>query len=192
MYLAFDGVDLKSTNVRSDATINAAFWAGHNLTVPAYHANDANRASDIAVITQLIRDGLAQFPITVVTDRPATGPYAMIAFGGRSTTNFGYSTEYYAIDTLDCGDTWPSDVGWVSDIVASNQLVADNALGALGFGLGLSGTTDPTTCMCGWSSDCDSADVPCTFGAHAVADQCNHGTPTTQDETAVFHKAFCE
>jgi hypothetical protein len=191
VYLAFDGVTLKSTQARSDATLNAAYWAGRTQTVPPYHQNDANRATEIAAITAAVKTGLALYPISVVTTRPAAGPYIMIAFGGRSTVNFNFNTEYYAIQTQDCDNTWPSDVGWVSDIVEDSQLAADNALGAIGWGLGLSGTTDPSTCMCGWGSSCDSADVPCTFGTHSVADTCNGGT-ITQDENAAIHKTFCE
>jgi hypothetical protein len=193
VYLNFDGVTLKSTQVRSDATINAAYWANKTLVVPPYHATSATRATDIAAITAAVTAGLGQFPVTVVTTRPAVGPYVMVAFGGTSKANFGYTNEYYAINKLDCDDAWKSDVAWVSDIAPDTTLAADYALGAIGFGLGLSGNVDPNDCMCGWNTTCDSADVLCTFSAaSAVEDQCNNKTPTTQDEVAVLHKAFCE
>ncbi len=191
IYLNYGGVTLKSTQAKSDATNNAAFWAGSTLHVPAFRANSATRASDITAITAAITAALSQFPITVVTTRPTTGPYVMVAFGGKSKADFGFDTEYYAIDSLDCGDAWASDVAWVGDIAPSNTLAADFALGAIGFGLGLSGTLDPNDCMCGWGSSCDSADVACTFSTIAAAPLCQ-GAANPQDEIGAFDTAFCK
>jgi len=133
--------------------------------------------------------GLATTPITVVTDRPASGPYVMILFGGTQSgvgTNFGF-----AQNTLDCGDGTKSDVGWVSDTVPSLQLVANFAIGAVGFGLGLTATTDTNDCMCGWGNNCQQSGAACTLSTN-IAAKADCPNQTTENEVAAFQQAFCQ
>lgn len=196
VYLNFEGQTL--TRGTSDATINRASWIGRTdgrttVTAPRYRSNAADRDQQIASIVANIRAGLSQFPVTVVTDRPAQGPYVMIVFGGVNTD---LGTPYtIATNELDCGDVNKSDVAWVSDTTTSAK-VDDYALGAIGFGLGLTATTSATDCMCGWANACRQAnDVQCTLSATPIArdpdatQQC--AGLTTQNEVDTFDQAFC-
>jgi len=198
VYLNFDGQRL--TRGPSDATQNQASWmqvaAG---TAPRYQTNNADRDTAIKTIVDGVRAQLSQFPITVTTTRPATGNYVMIVFGGRSGavgSNFGG-----AVNQLDCGDTRPNDVAWISDNVSPAQAVINSAVGAIGFGLGLTATSAPADCMCGWANDCSSDDsAPCKLGSPVDRDpKANQLCPdltnpdlTPQDEVAVFHTAFLQ
>ena len=170
----------------SDATQNQVdFLTKTTSTVPAFHGGSA---TDAQQVTDLVRAGLSSFPVTVVTDRPTSGPYVMILFGGtQSTVGTGFG---FAQNTLDCGDTNKNDVGWVSDTVPSLQLVANFAIGAVGFGLGLTATTDPNDCMCGWGNSCQQNGTACTLSPN-IADK-NQCGQATQNEVATFQQAFCQ
>jgi hypothetical protein len=194
VFLNFDGQALQQGP--SDATINRASWmqiaAG---TAPPYLNGNGNRNAAIQAIVNGVRAQLAQFPITVVTTRPISRAYVMIVFGGQmNQVGSRYSG---AVNTLDCEDVHPNDVAWISDSVAPTQLVINYAIGAIGFGLGLTATTDPSDCMCSWDNGCQpNASAPCRLGAPIARDQnanqrCATASPS-QDEVATFHKAFCE
>ncbi|MBA3458119.1 MAG: hypothetical protein H0T42_33875 [Deltaproteobacteria bacterium] len=193
IYLNFDGVTL--TQGTSDATQNRAGWLqAATATAPAYRVGQMNRQADIAQVTAGIRAQLASFPITVVTARPATGQYVMIVFGGTAAqvaSAFGG-----AVNRLDCGDVQRNDVAWISDGVTPSQLVVNYAVGAIGFGLGLTATTVPTDCMCGWDNQCTPVSTgPCTLTDNIprdpAANQLCAGL-TTQSETLAFTQAFCQ
>lgn len=193
VYLSFDGVTLTSA-AASDATLNRASWMTiAQGTAPAYKTGVANRDQLIQQVTDGVRAQLSSFPVTVVTQRPATGPYVMIVFGGVASqvgSRFGG-----AVTALDCGDARKSDVAWISDNVSPNQRVVNFAVGAIGFGLGLTATTDPLDCMCGWDNACTSNNtVACTLtpgiARDPAANQVCAGL-TTQDEVAAFDAAFC-
>ncbi|MGE0549362.1 MAG: hypothetical protein AB7O24_05190 [Kofleriaceae bacterium] len=194
VYLNFEGQTLTDATT-SDATLNQASWmtiaAG---TAPKYRANSPSRDADIAAIVDGVRTQLATFPVTVVTTRPASGPYVMIVFGGHAT-DVG-SRFNGAVNELDCGDVQNSDVAWISDTVNPTQRVVNYAIGAIGFGLGLTATTNPSDCMCSWDNSCvQPANAACTLSAmidrDPNADQLCAGA-TTQDEVAAFRQAFCQ
>jgi hypothetical protein len=193
VYLNFDGQTL--TRGRSDATTNHAEWMLiEQGTAPPYLAGDANRAAAIEAIVTGVRTQLARFPIAVATTRPASGSYVMIVFGGQRTavgSRFGG-----AVNRLDCDDSRPSDVAWISDGVAPIQRVVNTAIGAIGFGLGLTATLDPKDCMCGWDNGCQpDGSVACTLGSpiarDPAANQLCPGAAPEQDEVATLRAAFC-
>jgi hypothetical protein len=193
VYLNFEGQTL--LRGRSDATTNHAEWMTIDQgTAPPYLAGHINRAAIIQAIVDGVRRQLAQFPITVVTARPAAGSYVMIVFGGRAGavgSLFGG-----AVNRLDCDDSRPSDVAWVSDLLAPTQRVINVTVGAIGFGLGLTATVARGDCMCGWDNDCDDDEtVACTLGSPIERDpfarQLCPGAARMQDEAAAFRTAFC-
>lgn len=193
VYLNFDGVTLTSA-AASDATQNRASWMTiAQGTAPPYKAGVTNRNQLINAVTDGVRTQLSSFPVTVVTQRPAAGPYVMIVLGGTATqvgSRYGG-----AVNTLDCGDARKSDLAWISDGVSPTQRVVNFAVGAVGFGLGLTATTDPLDCMCGWDNACISDNtVACrlspTIARDPAANQLCPGL-TTQDEVATFDAAFC-
>ena len=194
LYLNFEGQTL--TQGPSDATRNQASWMTIPTgTAPPYLSGVASRAATIQAITDGVRMELSQFPITVVTTRPASGNYVMIVFGGqRTAVGSNYSG---GVNQLDCGDVRPNDVAWISDTVTPNQHVINTAIGAIGFGLGLTATNDPLDCMCGWANGCISNNtVACKLGSPIARDtstatQTCPGAAALQDEVATLHNAFC-
>ncbi len=119
-------------------------------TATPFRQASGNRTTDIMTITDGIRAVLAGFPVTVVTTRPAAGPYVMVVFGGSAGavgSNFSL-----AVNELDCDDSENSDVLWISDASGVPlQRLINVAVGGIGFGLGLTATADPNDCMCGWT-----------------------------------------
>ncbi len=194
VYLNFTGQALTAGAV-SDATTNTASWMQKPTgTAPGYRLGNANRLTDITTITDGVKTQLSRFPITVVTQRPATGPYVMIVFGGTAAqvgSRFGA-----AVSALDCGDTVKSDLAWIGDNTSPNQRVINTAIGAVGFGLGLTATLDPLDCMCGWDNTCQSNNgAACKLGGPIARDQAANqrcAGLTTQDEPATFSAAFCQ
>src|SRR5689334_8236233 len=194
VFLNFDGQALQKGP--SDATTNRASWMAVSAgTAPPYLNGNGNRNAQIQAITDGVRAALAQFPVTVVTTRPISRSYVMVVFGGQmGNVGANYTS---AVNALDCDDLRPNDVAWVSDSVAPTQLVINFAVGAIGFGLGLTATTDPNDCMCAWDNGCQpNASAPCRLGSPITRDpnanqKCATASPS-QDEVAVFRKAFCE
>jgi hypothetical protein len=197
LFLNFAGQALTRapTGTPSDASRNLASWMQIDQgTAPPYREGQADRASHIQTIVDGVRGQLAQFPITVVTTRPATGDYLMIVLGG--TPGDVGSRFSAAVTTLDCGDAAPRDVAWIADAISPDQRVINLVLGATGFSLGLTGTLDPDDCMCGWANDCQSNNTtPCKLGApidrDPGADQRCPGAGATQNEVTAVHDAFC-
>jgi len=195
VYLNFNGQTLTQQLSGSDATQNRASWMTiASGTAPRYQTNLANRNQLIQDVTDGVRAQLSSFPITVVTTRPPTGPYVMIVFGGTATqvgSRFGG-----AVTTLDCTDAKKSDLAWISDLVSPTQRVVNFAVGAVGFGIGLTATLDPKDCMCGWDNNCTSDNsAACTLTEGITRDpnarqRC--ANVTTQDETTAFRQAFCQ
>ena len=192
LFLNFGGVTL--TQGASDATLDRASWLQNATgTAPRYRSGSATRDDDIRTIVDRVTAQLAQFPIKVVTARPTSGNYVMVVFGGTASqvgSRFGA-----AVTTLDCGDTRPNDVAWIADNLGL-QRAANTAVGAVGFGLGLTATTDTRDCMCGWDNGCQSDNsVACTLGApiarDPAANQLCAGAGASQDEAATFRAAFC-
>lgn len=194
VFLNFDGVTLTDAGA-SDATQNRASWMIiASGTAPRYRSGDQNRLQAIQDITNGVRAQLSSFPVTVVTTRPATGPYVMIVFGGVASqvgSRFGG-----AVNELDCDDSEKSDVAWISDNVSPTQRVVNYAIGAIGFGLGLTATTNPLDCMCGWDNGCSgNQTVACTLSPMIARDpDANQRCAglTSQNEVGTFDNAFCQ
>lgn len=196
VYLNFDGQALTQA-ATSDATLNRASWMNKATgTAPPFRQGAGSRATDITTITSGIRAVLAGFPVTVVTTRPAAGPYVMIVFGGAAAaigSNF-----QLAVNELDCDDSEKSDVIWISDAggEALNRVI-NVAVGGIGFGLGLTATTDPNDCMCGWGNGClPTTAQACTLSMSIARDQgstqlCPAGG-ASQNELLAFDQAFCQ
>jgi hypothetical protein len=132
----------------------------------------------------------------------------MVVLGGANTGNGGtVGTIYsYATSYHDCGDLTKNDVAWISDMTAAatgtvadapTSYIADLVIGAVGWGLGLDGTTDPNDCMCGWANGCTSAAGACTLAPN-IATQILGTNETAcpgqnpQNERAAFNGDFCQ
>lgn len=194
VYLNFDGATL-TAGAPSDATLNRASWMSGITqgTAPAFKAGVAGRDQLIKDITGGVNAQLASLRLTVVTQRPATGPYVMIVIGG--TAGAVGSRYGVAVNTLDCGDAQKSDLAWITDTI-STQRVVNSVLGAIGFGIGLTATTDPLDCMCAWDNNCSPDNTqPCRLTPGIARDPTARQLctgQTTQDEVAAFNTAFCQ
>jgi hypothetical protein len=192
VYLNFEGQALARATT-SDATQNQAAWMNKaNGTAPAYRAGSGNRAADIQQITDGMKAALVGLNVNVVTTRPATGPYMMIVFGGTAQ-NIG-SNYSGAVQQLDCGNLVVNDVAWVADAVTPNQRVINFALGAIGFGVGMTATNNSNDCMCGWANGCQQTTNQCTFGNAINTDPGATQTcpnQATQNEQQSIQQAFC-
>jgi hypothetical protein len=193
VFLNFDGVTLTDA-ATSDAKNNQASWMTNGVTtanVPPYKQGVANRAALITAITQDVTNRLAPFPTEVVTTRPATGDYMMVVFGGTAQ-NVG--SRFIGVQELDCGDVVRNDVAWIADNLDTN-LVVNVVMGSIGFGIGLTATTDDTDCMCSWDNDCRYANSNCVLhdgiARDPTANQLCPGAGATQDEIVAFNAAFC-
>jgi len=198
LYLNFDGVTITQGSP-SDATANRTNWLTNaSAAVPPYHQGSGTRATDITSIIDGTKLRLQGTPIQVVTSRPATGKYVMIVFGGTRAADGGtVGTQYtYATNEHDCGDLVKNDIGWISDS-PSVSYAQDLAIGAIGWGLGLNGTNDPTDCMCAWANNCSSANGACTLSS-SIATTTSSSPATTcpnqnpQNEVAAFTTKFCQ
>jgi hypothetical protein len=194
VYLNFEGQTLTDA-ATSDATQNRASWMTIPTgTAPRYKTAAADRDQQIQAIVTGVRSQLSSFPITVVTTRPATGPYVMIVYGGtRDLVGSNYGA---AVNELDCGDAQKSDVAWISDNVTPIQRVVNTTIGAIGFGIGLTATTDTQDCMCGWANGCAQVQTAACKLSTGIARDPNatqrcQGV-TSQDEVAAFEAAFCQ
>jgi hypothetical protein len=193
VYLHFEGLTLTDVGTgQTDATQNRADWLAVNTaTIPAYKAGDANRATEIQQITAAIRLTLGAFPITVVTERPAAGPYHLVVFGGNSSA-LGNNNNVGALTTYDCLNQVRNNVVWIGERFTP-QTAGDYAVGGIGLGLGLTGTLEPGDCMCGWGNACRPPDSACTLSSQIMNDGgCNNGAPQAQNEIAAFRREFCE
>jgi hypothetical protein len=194
VFLSFEGESLTQAGV-SDAKTNRASWMQiASGAAPAYHAGSVTRMAEIQAVVNGVRAQLSSFPIEVVTTRPQAGDYVMVVFGGERAavgSRFGA-----AVQELDCGDLTRNDVAWIADSVSPNQKVVNFAIGAIGFGLGLTATLEPTDCMCGWDNACQSDNsVACSLTPGIARDpnanqRCNG--LSTQDEVATFAQGFCQ
>jgi len=88
-----------------------------------------------------------------------------------------------------------NDVAWFSD-ANTGQRGINNALGAIGFGLGLTATTDIHDCMCSWDNQCNQDQATQCALTPGIARDPNANQKcaglTTQDEVAVFRSGFCQ
>jgi hypothetical protein len=195
VYLNFEGQTLQDAGA-SDATLNRASWLNKNSgTATPFLQGNGNRAQIITDITAGVRAALSQFPVTVVTARPAAGPYVMVVYGGNAQdvgSNYGF-----AVNELDCNESEKSDVAWISDNYTTTLRHVNTTIGAIGFGLGLTATNDVTDCMCGWANGCiKDHSQACTLSTNIARDnnaqQTCQGVGATQNEVAAFTAAFCQ
>ncbi len=190
LFLSFEGETL-SDGAASDAKTNIASWMTvTTATSPPYHAGVATRAAEIQAIVDDATARISPFT-TVTTMRPPTGDYMMVVFGGTPAamgSSFGFVQE------LDCGDQVRNDVAWVSDAFPAGRIV-DSIVGSIGFGIGLTATTDPTDCMCNWDNNCTPAAGDCQLhdgiARDPAANQRCDSAPDVQDEIIEFNVAFC-
>jgi hypothetical protein len=193
VFLNFDG-DTLTQAAASDATQDQAIWVGMSggattATMTKFRPTAGDRTTQIQDVVTSLQGIFSGVPeIAFVTTRPAAGPYVMIGFGGT----MGQAGVPYtgAVNHLDCGDSNKNDVGWVFESASTTTIAANFAAGAIAFGLGATGTTDPNDCMCGWLTSCQASGNACSFSATAQAELDCPNETDPQNDVAIL-QAFC-
>lgn len=172
IYLNFDGVTLIGSNTADDAPSNtsaivtAVVGPGNPLTIAPFSPGDLVSSEGLSrdqIISRVIDDLYrlhADFNVEYTTNRPATGPYSMVVFGGSCTSVAG-EQGCGGIALLDCGDMLPSDITFVFPPGLRVDDLATVAAQEAAHAFGLAHTLDPDDVM--YPSLQQS--VPSRFGA---------------------------
>ncbi len=202
MFLQTEGVTV--TPGSDDATTNKSSIPSAAATLQPWLVGDVDRATKIAQQAALIAGILAPYNISVVTTRPAAGPYDMIVITDDTAVKLGLNAGIGAITDTGC-DMNASDVGFVFPKLLggapfTNVLDYDalEAISMFGLQNGIPITTGPSDCMCLADQHCGmDLTQACTIGgAHTPIDKANGGAGTcgvadaTMDEASVFLAAF--
>ena len=177
VYLNFDGVTLTASTTSDDATQNksailsAAIPAGQSRTIPPFNVNDLASTSGLTraqIISRVVSDmyeSHAPYNIEFVTERPTSGNYSMVVFGGNCQTVAGQSN-CAGIALLDCNDTMPNNITFAFPYGLRVADLASTASQEEAHAFGLAHTTDTTDIMYPYLRDF----VPTEFGSGPVPD----------------------
>jgi hypothetical protein len=177
VYLNFDGVTLTASETSDDATLDksailsAAIPSGQSRTIPPFNVNDLASTSGLTraqIISRVVSDmyeSHAPYNIEFVTERPQSGNYSMVVFGGTCQSVAGQSG-CAGIALLDCGDHMPNNITFAFPYGLRVADLASTAAQEEAHAFGLAHTTDTTDIMYPYLRDF----VPTAFGAGPVPD----------------------
>lgn len=192
VYLNFDGVTLNATENSDDATQNnsrilvGGIGAGNSATIPPfnpsalYSTEGKTRAQIISQVVSEMYDSHAPYNVEFVTERPTSGVYSMVVFGGSCQSVAGQSN-CAGIALLDCGDFLGSNVTYVFPGGLRVGDLATTAAQEEAHAFGLSHTTDTTDIMYPYIQN----SIPSQFGAGPIPaddDPCGDATYQDSDE----------
>ncbi len=194
IYLAFDGVsmhtaDPATTPIVGDAKLNTWPYLVADVVVPAYRADDPDRASKITAIVGNVRTFLARWNVDVVTARPASGEYMMVVFGATGEIA-NYAATTLGTAELDCANAYPHDVGFVFEASDTPIRATNNALFAILQGAGVYPADGDNNCACAAETCTTSLTEICTVSTAAATLEylCSTGVP--QDQRKQLDDAF--
>jgi hypothetical protein len=162
VYLVFDGVTV-TTGVADDPAGNASRILAAPFTAPSFFANESNRDEKLALIADGARTILAPYNIEVVTERPATGDYDMIVFGG-DPVDAGFQAGIIAYRPLECNEDKPNVSFIFENYEPLTKRYASDVVTAVGQLNNVPITNLNGDCMCGVSLACALNDALCTMG----------------------------
>jgi hypothetical protein len=175
VYLNFEGVTLTSSNTSDDATTNTSailsgkIPPGSTKVIPPFSASDLvstqglTRQQIIQYTVQQMYESHQDFNIEFVTQRPSSGHYHMVVFGGSCFSVAGEDS-CGGIAPRDCGDFMPSNVVFVFPKTGNGLRVGDLAATAsqeLAHAFGLMHTEDYDDIMYPYIRDI----IPTEYGA---------------------------
>src|SRR5688500_16264227 len=175
VYLNFDGVTLTSSNSNDDALGNEsailanAVTVGQTKTIAPLNVNDLastegmTRQQIISRVVEELYASHAPYNIEFVTQRPASGQYSMVVFGGSCQTVAGQSG-CAGIALLDCGDFMPANITFVFPYGLRISDLAATAAQEEAHAFGLVHTVDESDIMYPYLQDF----IPTAFGAGSV------------------------
>ncbi|MBA2542383.1 MAG: hypothetical protein H0V17_22265 [Deltaproteobacteria bacterium] len=175
VFLNFEGVDM--TSGPDDATANTAsvLLAGPTYTLSPYLSSNPDRDARIAGVTALVDEILVRFRISVVTTRPASGPYNMIVLTGMPG-EAGYPVNTFGAAPKLCGDTSESPTVLIfGDTLLDprDDVIASLSVAGLAVSQGIPSSNEANDCAC-WDGPSCVFDGSCSFGGL--------GTPIAPDE----------
>ncbi len=177
VYLNFDGVTLTASATNDNATtdtsgiLSAAIPSGQSRTIPPFNVNDLASTSGLSrsqIISRVVSDMYAShapYNIEFVTQRPTSGNYSMVVFGGTCQSVAGQGG-CAGIALLDCGDYMPNNITFAFPYGLRVADLASTAAQEEAHAFGLAHTTDTTDIMYPYLRDF----VPTVFGAGPVPD----------------------
>jgi len=198
LVLEFDGGTYYGDGFdHDDASTNVSSTLYESGTLSAYHASDPDRATRIAMIVDQVCAALAPFPINVLTEKPAPGPYLAVAVGGYPS-ELGYDSTMIGLGGDNhCETGAPHGLAIVfGDQIESRfgdvpEMVGNMIIGEYGGLKAVPGSSSTTDCMStrGWDPG-----VTCTIGgvdtARDPATACGSGA--TFHEHEAFALAPCD
>jgi hypothetical protein len=204
LYLNTEGVSV--TAGADDATMNKSSIIGAPATLMPFLVGAAGRDTRLAEIATQIETTLAPYGVTVVTTRPATGPYDMVVVTDDTGAKLTPSLASAGSITPTTCNSAASVVSFIFPVAFTGtspaqvrNLVANQAIAIFANNAGVPISTTTGDCMCYVASSCvaPSENAICTIGGATTAvDQSNSGieacgdTSPTMDEAAKFLAAF--
>jgi MYXO-CTERM domain-containing protein len=175
VYLNFDGVTLTASSTNDDATndrsgiLSHAIPSGQTRTIAPLSVNDlasTNGLTRTQIISRVVSEMYAShapYNIEFVTERPASGNYSMVVFGGSCNSVAGQSN-CAGIALLDCGDYMPNNITFVFPNGLRVGDLASTAAQEEAHAFGLAHTTDTSDIMYPYLRTF----IPTEFGAGPV------------------------
>jgi len=185
-YLNFEGQTL-TPGADNPATNTSELLSG-SVSLPAYLAGDAQRATKIQTIVHEVEAILAPYDIAVVTSRPASGAYDMVVAGGTSQ-QAGFPTGLHAEAVVDCTAARPRHISLVFDLSTGHD-AARQIIGSLGVSHGISASTTSTDCMCIADAGCTAPAAACTIGGAGTPVSSNANCEAVGVTTMDVHQKF--
>jgi len=199
LFLNVDGATVKPG--ADDATTDASSIVSASTTFAPWFANDADRTTKIQGVVATISATLSPYDITVVTTRPAAGPYHEILVTDDVATKIHTGFDFvFALTSTNCNQA-PSVMAFVfptnenPNEASRITYVEDFAIGYFGFLNGLPATKKTSDCMCLLDINCGQS--ACTIGGAGTAIDTSQGgaatcgfSGTTIDEAGAFLAAF--
>jgi hypothetical protein len=191
VFLEFEGRAM--TNGPDDPSTDTSGVLPAPYTVPPFMEGDPDRSRVIGEIVDTIEEMLAPYDVAIVTERPVSGEFDMIVFGGTSEAA-GFVANAWGVISVFCGESIPS-VGFVFDPSGAwpSFPFSTTALGEIGALNGVPFSNVAGDCMCWMGSSCTGDGSPCEIGgAGTLVDDVNWSCEdiSTMDEHERWLMAF--
>ena len=197
LYINAEGVTLVPGS--DDATMNKMSTISSSHAAVKWLANDAQRTTKIANLVTQVQATLAPYNVSIVSTRPAAGPYDMLVITDSTAQSFGLGAGAGGLLSLSC-NTIPSAVAMLfgpsyssfTDVQLRNTF-ASYAIAGFAIQAGLPQSKKDQDCMCYTDNSCGTLTGACTIGGANTPvwtpDPCGF-SGSTMDEAAQFLGAW--
>ena len=197
LYINTEGLTLAPGS--DDATMDKTSLISTATTATKWLANDAQRSTKIAALVTQIQTTLAAYNVSIVSTRPAAGPYDMVVITDSTSQSFGFGAGQGGASPVTCS-TIPSAISLLfgssyagfTDVKLRNTF-ASYAIAQFGIDAHVPMSAKNQDCMCYAGQSCGPLTGPCTIGGPGTPimqpDLCGFGS-ATMDEGAQFLAAW--